>query len=67
MNTEQIFKDALQELDELIIKHREKMIHAELKHGKESEQYLQHRDLIRGFNLRIRQTKYLAQKFGSFF
>lgn len=63
MDANKIFTEALKELDELIEKHLEKMIKAEAKHGKQSEEYKHHESLIHGFNLRVRQTKHLMTKF----
>ena len=61
---ENIFRDAIKELEELIIDSKNRIDYFTIKYGKDSEQVKNHLELIEGFNLRMRQTYYLAEKIG---
>jgi phosphatidate phosphatase PAH1 len=63
-NTFQIFKEAVQELENLISEYNSQLVKLELKYGKNSIQVENKKSVIHGFEMRMRQTKYLAEKFG---
>lgn len=63
-NMEKIFRDAIEELDELIEGNKVLRIKLGIKYGIDSEQFQDKNSLIEGFILRKRQTRYLAEKFG---
>ena len=63
-NTFQIFKEAVQELENLINEYNSQLVKLELKYGKNSIQVENKKSVIHGFEMRMRQTKYLAEKFG---
>jgi ppGpp synthetase/RelA/SpoT-type nucleotidyltranferase len=63
-NAIQIFKESLIELENLMSEYNSQLIKLELKYGKNSIQVENKKSVIHGFEMRIRQTKYLAEKFG---
>ena len=61
---ENIFRDAIKELEELIIDSKNRIDYFTIKYGKDSEHVKNQEELIQGFILRLRQTNYLAEKIG---
>jgi hypothetical protein len=61
---EKVFIDAIEELDQLIEKSKDKIRKFNLKYGIDNDHSKDQKELIEGYILRQRQTKYLASKFG---